>query len=139
MTPDPISCSGRQTIAAPESLRLALIAQSIVQPGDIAPAFAMVLFFQCLGGAIWIGAAQSAFANRLVVSLLKEAPGVDPRAVLQTGATELRKTFSLQQLAGIVEAFMDALRTPFAISIACGCIICLLSIAPRWQKIKIKF
>lgn len=116
----------------------ATVAQSIVEAGDIAPAFAMVLFFQCLGGAIWIGAAQSAFANRLVSSLLKKAPGVDPKVVLQTGATELRENFNLEQLEGIVKAFMDALRTPFAIAIACGGIICLLSVVRRWEKIKIK-
>lgn len=117
----------------------ATVAQSIVEPADISIAFAMVLFFQTMGGAIWICTAQCGFANKLLSSLVTVAPGIDPEAVLAVGATDLRQTFTTSAISGILTAYMDGLRIPFIIAIVCGCVTSLLSIAPRWKKIKVQF
>lgn len=116
----------------------ATVAQSVVKPDDLAPVSAMVLFFQTIGGSIWVSAAQAGFANKLLKSLPVAAPGVNPGLVLATGATELREVFTPQQVPGILVAYMDGLRTPFTIIIACACVMCVLSVAPRWEKIKIQ-
>lgn len=113
-------------------------AQSVVHPDDLAPISSMILFFQTIGGALWVSAAQAGFANKLLATLPATAPDVNPGLVLATGATELRTVFSAQQVPGILAAYMDGLRTPFAIAIACACVTSILSVTPRWEKIKVQ-
>lgn len=114
-----------------------IVAQSSVRPSDISTVTAMVLFFQTMGGAVFISAAQAGFVNQLLRSVPRTAPGVNPALVVITGATDLRKVFSPEQLAGVLEAYMDGLKIPFAISIACACVAVLLAFAPRWEKVKV--
>ena len=80
----------------------------------------MVLFFQTIGASVWVGAAQAGFANRLIENVPRYAPGLNPALVVATGATELRKVFSEDQVVGVIRAYKDGLKTPFAISIACA-------------------
>jgi len=116
----------------------ATAAQSVVNPEDLSSVSSMVLFFQMIGGSIWVSAAQAGFANKLVSSLPSVAPNVDPARVLATGATELRNVFTSEEVAGILIAYIDGLRVPFAIVIACASVTCLLSLTPRWEKINIR-
>lgn len=116
----------------------ATAAQSVVASSDLAPVSAMILFFQTIGGAIWVSAAQAGFINRLVEALPRTAPGVDPGMVIATGATELRQVFDPSQVEGIIEAYMEGLRTPFIISIACAGVAVILAAAPRWERIKLQ-
>jgi MFS transporter, DHA2 family, glioxin efflux transporter len=113
-----------------------IAAQANVKPSDLSSVSAMMLFFQTIGGAIWISAAQAGFANKLLHRLPITASSVDPSVVITTGATELRKVFDAQQIAGILDAYMDGIRVTFAISIACACVTALLVLTPRWESIK---
>ena len=113
-----------------------IVAQANVKPSDLSSASAMILFFQTIGGAIWISAAQAGFANKLLKRVPITAPGVNPGLVLSTGASELRKVFDAAQIGGILEAYMDGLKVTFAISIACACVTALLVLAPRYESIK---
>ncbi len=113
-----------------------IVAQSNVRPSDLSSASSMVLFFQTIGGAIWISAAQAGFSNKLIQRLPITAPGIDPGFIVATGATELRKVFNAEQLPGILQAYMDGIRVPFALSIACCCLTCVLIAIPRWESIK---
>lgn len=115
-----------------------MVGQSIVTADDIAAVSAIILFFQIIGGSIWISAAQAGFANRLIHAVGKYAPGVDPALVVQTGATDLRKVFPADQVAGVIKAYMDGLKTPFAVVIACACTGFVLAFAPKWKKIQVK-
>ncbi len=115
-----------------------MVGQSIVKTSDIAAVSAIVLFFQILGGSIWISAAQAGFANRLVDAAGHYAPGVNSTLVVATGATDIRRVFPQEQVEGIIKAYMDGLKTPFAITIACACTTFGLAFAPKWKKIEIK-
>ncbi|KAI9876565.1 MAG: hypothetical protein M1823_007254, partial [Watsoniomyces obsoletus] len=75
-----------------------IVAQSNVKPSDLSTASSMMLFFQTIGGAIWISAAQAGFTNKLLQRLPITAPGVSPELVIITGATELRNVFTAEQL-----------------------------------------
>jgi MFS transporter, DHA2 family, glioxin efflux transporter len=88
----------------------ATVAQSSVPTEDLAAASAIVLFFQTIGGAIWVSSAQAGFANRLLGGLPTHTPTVNPATVLAAGASELRKLFTPEQVTGIVEAYMHGLR-----------------------------
>ena len=113
-----------------------IVGQSVVRPSDLSSVSSMLLFFQTIGGAIFISAAQAGFANRLLQELPKTAPGVDVAKVIVTGATDLRRVFSAQQIPGILDAYMAGLKIPFAIGVACVCVAFVLSFAPRWENIK---
>ena len=45
-----------------------IVNQSVVDPSDLSSVSAMTLFFQTIGGALFISAGQVAFANRLLAS-----------------------------------------------------------------------
>ncbi len=113
-----------------------IVAQANVRPSDLSSASAIILFFQTIGGAIWISAAQAGFTNKMLHRLPVTAPGVNPSLVLATGATELRNVFHADQISGILDAYMDGIRVTFAISIACACVTALLVLAPRFESIK---
>ncbi|KAM6477507.1 major facilitator superfamily domain-containing protein [Trichoderma sp. SZMC 28011] len=85
---------------------------------DLAEVTAMLLFLQTLGGAGIVSAAQAGFVNVMINNLPKTAPGVNPALVVSTGATDLRKVFSEDQIPGILVAYMQGLKAAFAIGIA---------------------
>lgn len=72
--------------------------------------------FQILGGAFSVAAAQSAFANRLLITLPTLAPGVNPEAVLVTGAADLSNVFPPELLPGIILSYLDGLQAAFAVA-----------------------
>lgn len=114
-----------------------IVAQSSVKPSDLSSASAMMLFFQTIGGALWISASQAGFNNMLLSELPKRAPTVNPALVLATGATDLRRVFSAEELPGILDAYMEAIRVPFAIAIASCCLTVVLIVVPKWKTIKV--
>lgn len=113
-----------------------IVAQSLVKPADLSSVSAIILFFQTMGGAIWISAAQAIFTNKLISGIATSAPGVNPGLVLATGATDLRHVFSGADLDGIVHSYMEGLRGGYGICIACTALAVFVSFAPRWESLK---
>lgn len=113
-----------------------IVSQAVVKPSDLSSVSAIILFFQTIGGAIFISAAQAGFANEMLRQLPIKAPDTNPGLVLVTGATDLRQVFSPAQIPGILAAYMDGLRVPFAICIACACVTFVLAFTPKWESIK---
>lgn len=64
-----------------------------------------------------VSAAQAALVNVLVKVLSHSAPGIDPVTVVNTGAMDLRRVFSADQLPGIWVAYMRGLKISFAIGL----------------------
>ncbi|KAL2191440.1 MFS general substrate transporter [Thermothelomyces heterothallicus CBS 203.75] len=58
--------------------------QASAAPHDISSVTAIILFFQIVGGAFLVSAAQSAFVNKMVHELARSAPSLDPLMVLGT-------------------------------------------------------
>lgn len=110
--------------------------QAAVGPEDISSISAITLFFQILGGAFFVSAAQSAFANKLVTSLAATAPTLDPRLVLGVGATDLRRAFPPEQIPGILAAYMDGLKVAYALVVALVGLSFIFALMPRWEKLQ---
>ena len=113
-----------------------IVGQAIVTPSDLSSVSAIMLFFQTIGGALFISAGQAGFTNKMIQQLPIKAPTVDVAKVIATGATDLRHVFSAEQIPGILEAYMIGLRVPFAICIACACLTFVLAFTPKWESIK---
>lgn len=109
--------------------------QASAPPEDLAEVTAIILFFQTIGGAFTVSAAQSAFVNVLVKTLPHTAPMVDPVAVVATGATELRTVFSADQVPGILEAYMKGLKITFAIALATTGVTLVIALFSRWKRL----
>ncbi|KAH0527007.1 hypothetical protein TsFJ059_002051 [Trichoderma semiorbis] len=103
---------------------------------DLAEVTAMLLFLQTLGGAGMVSAAQAGFVNVMINNLPKTAPGVNPALVVSTGATDLRKVFSEDQIPGILVAYMQGLKAAFAIGItSSGIAFITVVLFQRWNKL----
>ncbi|KAL1889238.1 hypothetical protein Sste5346_008992 [Sporothrix stenoceras] len=109
--------------------------QATSKPEDLAPTTALIIFFQTIGGAFMLSAAQSAFVNHMVLELPKYAPSVNPLVVIATGATELWTTFPEDVLPGVLKAYMSGLKVAFAIAIAGVGSAFAVSLFSSWKRI----
>ncbi|TPX12435.1 uncharacterized protein E0L32_006847 [Thyridium curvatum] len=112
-----------------------IIIQATTTPVDMAEVTAILLFFQTVGGAFFVSAAQSAFLNTLLKSVVKYAPEVDPSTVVLTGATEIRHVFPASSLQGILLAYMDGLKVTFALVLAGTGLAFVIGLASRWKRL----
>ena len=91
--------------------------------------------FQTVGGAFTVSSAQAAFVNQMLAKLPESAPGVDAGTLIATGASELRKVFSPEELPGIIVAYMHGLKAAFAVSIGfCGLAFLTTLVIP-WSRL----
>ncbi|KAI4245284.1 MAG: hypothetical protein LQ352_006621 [Teloschistes flavicans] len=110
--------------------------QATAPAADLAEVTAILLFFQTVGGAFMVSAAQAAFVNVLIKTLPHSAPGVNPASVVATGATDLRKAFSADQIHGILVAYMHGLKDAFAIGLAStGMAFVIVTLFQRWNRL----
>lgn len=110
--------------------------QATAPPADLPEVTAILLFLQTVGGAFMVSAAQAAFVNVLVKVLPSSAPGIDPAIVVKTGATDLRKVFSADQVTGILVAYMHGLKIAFAIGLAStGVALIIITLFQRWNRL----
>jgi len=94
--------------------------------------------FQTFGGAFFVSAGQTAFANRLLARVVTSAPNVSPALVVATGATQLRTAFHAEDIAGIVIAYMAGLKTSFALAIALAGVSLPIAMFAKWQNVRPK-
>ena len=112
------------------------VAQASVEMSDISVASSMALFCQTLGGAIFVQGGQAAFTNQLIVKIKEVAPDIDPALVVATGATELRKVFSPDQIGSVLIAYMHGLRVTYAVVVALAGICVVVSFFAPWNNLK---
>jgi MFS transporter, DHA2 family, glioxin efflux transporter len=110
--------------------------QSISSTADLSSSTAMILFFQILGGALFVSAGQSALANVVLKKLPLYVPHLNPASVFAVGATELKNVFSAVELRGIQHAYMDGLHISWAIAIACSGGALIVSFFSKWRNLK---
>lgn len=73
-------------------MQIPFIATQVVLPeNDMPSGNAVMFFFTTLGGAISVPVAQNVFLNTLMKQLTVSAPGADPFAVINAGATHFRE------------------------------------------------
>jgi len=94
-----------------------------------------MLCFQTLGGALWLSAAQSVFVNRLIITVPKMDPTVNPIRVVATGAGKIREVFSADELVGIIDAYIDGIRGTFILACTVSGLAMLLALFLPWKKL----
>ncbi|KAJ3560888.1 hypothetical protein NPX13_g9149 [Xylaria arbuscula] len=111
-------------------------AQAFSKPEDIPTVTAVILFFQLVSGAIWVAISQTILNNRLIASLAVSAPSISPQQVFQVGATDIQNTFHGPDLDHVLQAYLDGLKSAWALSIALAGITFLSGFFAEWKNLK---
>ena len=111
-------------------------AQACLKPKDAPTGVSLILFMMQLGGTVFVSVGQNVFTNEFVKGL-KGVPGLeDARAVVGTGATELRKVVPKDVLPRVLAVYNGALVKSFQVALAMACLSFLGSILMEWKNIK---
>ncbi|KFY72964.1 hypothetical protein V499_06936 [Pseudogymnoascus sp. VKM F-103] len=112
-------------------------AQRVLSRKDIAIGSALMMFAQQLSGSVFVPIAQSIFQNRLVHTL-SAIPGVDIKAIVDVGATDLRRIVPPAQVDGVLKAFNDALVATFFVVTVASVLALLPALTVEWLSVKVK-
>lgn len=92
--------------------------------------------FQLLSGALSVAAAQSVFINRLLAAAAELVPDVSRAMIISTGATDLERVFTSEQLPAIRESYLTGLRAAWAMAIACAGVALLSGLTLGFKRIE---
>ncbi|KAK4616533.1 MFS-type efflux pump MFS1 [Fulvia fulva] len=113
-----------------------LAAQTCLPKEDVPIGTAIVIFFQTLGGALFVSVSQNVFANRLVSGLGQVVPELDPRVVLESGATTLGDVIPETFLEAVKGVYNDALVGTFYVATALSALSIFGSAALEWKSVR---
>ncbi|KAI5268918.1 MFS transporter [Aureobasidium subglaciale] len=116
--------------------QILIAVQTVLPAADIPTGTAIVMFFQTLGGALFISVGQNVFTNKLVSGLKAAVPDLDPAIVLQTGATELKTAIGAQYRDGVLLAYNNALANSYYVAVALATLSIIGSLAVEWKSVK---
>ena len=114
----------------------AVIVQNFFGPEDIPTAIAAVTFFQASGPTIMVSVAQNVFDQRLAADLVKIIPGITPKVVLNTGATNLRKLVPESQRDVVINAINNALSRTWLACLIVSALSVIGVVGMKWKVIK---
>lgn len=112
------------------------VVQTFSKPEDLATSMSIVLFFQLLSGALSVAAAQSVFINRLLATASKRLPDVSRLTIISTGATDLERVFTGDQMPAIRESYLHGLRAAWTMAIAFGGVALLTGLTLGFKRIE---
>jgi hypothetical protein len=113
-----------------------ICAQTVLPIHDVPVGTAMMIFFQTMGGAIFLSVGQNIFTNKLLKGVIATVPGIDPSIVIHSGATDLRKNIPPQFLAAVQTAYNHALTQTWHVSIAMACATVFGVVWIEWKSVK---
>lgn len=116
-----------------------MASQTIFTGADIALSTSVLIFTQTLAGTVFISVAENVFHSELLQQLHKIVPDVDPRAVLEIGASRLHDAMRARypdELPGILDAYNRALQAVFLISLVLSCLTVFGSVGMEWVSVK---
>ncbi|KAK0726270.1 major facilitator superfamily domain-containing protein [Apiosordaria backusii] len=117
-----------------------VVVQNCLPPELIAQATACVQFFQALGGAVFIAVSQTVFQNGLITNMQRDAPGIDPALVLNSGASQIRQVLERigrsEAVDEVLAAYVLGLRNTYYISVAAAACAFLVTFVLDWKPIK---
>ncbi|KAK1962684.1 major facilitator superfamily transporter [Colletotrichum sublineola] len=96
----------------------AVAVQSSLEEADVAIGVAVVLFFQCLGPTTAITIAQAVFASSLASGIAAGMPGVDPKVIRESGATQLKDLVPSEQFGVLLQIYNHAITRTYLVAAA---------------------
>ncbi len=119
-----------------------LVVQTVLPMEMVPVATACVQFFQSLGGAIFIAVAQTVFQNGLIEGIARDAPQIDPKIFINSGANQVRQILAsmgqTQATDAVLGAYLQGLRNSYFITVACAGAAFIVALGLDWVSIKKK-
>ncbi|KAI5779503.1 MFS transporter [Geopyxis carbonaria] len=113
-----------------------IAAQTVLKDNDVPIGTSAMVFFQTLGGALFVSIGQNIFTNQYLDGLAKLGDSVDIPAVIMAGATGFRAIVSEKALPAVLQAYNDAVTTSFYGSVALGGVAVIGSLGLEWISVK---
>ncbi|KAK5052673.1 hypothetical protein LTR84_002538 [Exophiala bonariae] len=114
------------------------LVQTVLKPEEASVGISLVTFSQFIGGSIFVAIAQTVFTNRFVSQLAKDAPTMDPQALLQLGTAALRKSTTPEELPAILHAFNSGITYTFYVAVSASSCAFLAASLLEWNSVKAK-
>lgn len=112
-----------------------LAVQATVPKEDISIGMAIMFFAQQLGGAIFVSVGQTILSTG-VVSRLSHIPGLDPKQIVSTGATQLHNIVAPQFLSAVKDAYNHSCTRIFLAALVISAVQLLVAFGVPWKSIK---
>ncbi|KAK6833297.1 hypothetical protein PG987_007991 [Apiospora arundinis] len=116
--------------------------QTVLDQKDIPVGSSALIFFQNLGGSIFVSVGQSVFQNGLSKALAELAPTVDPALIFSTGATGLKQALEKVGQSGawpsVLLAYTRGLQDAFKVGMGLGLGGLLATFFFEWRSVKDK-
>jgi energy-converting hydrogenase Eha subunit E len=109
--------------------------QAALPKKDIAVGVSLLFVTMNLGGAVLTCVAQTLFDNDLRKGVEKIA-GVDPLAILRSGATDLRRIVPTSQLLDVLKAYDHALTRTFVVALVIAALSLVAAVGIPWINVK---
>ncbi|KAL4860735.1 hypothetical protein BDV12DRAFT_204741 [Aspergillus spectabilis] len=108
--------------------------QAAIPAGDLPSATVIVIFFQMMGGAVFVSVAQAVFHNGLLENCRQkgEGLGVDCSRIAGLGLGEVRNGGS----GGVLDVYNAAVTHAFYVGVAMICLAILGALGVRWVSVK---
>ncbi|CAI7676396.1 unnamed protein product [Penicillium pancosmium] len=110
--------------------------QTVLPLHDIPIGIAIITFSQSLSGAMFISIAQNVFQNRLVASLIENAPMVNPISVIRSGAANLSHRLPKEALPSVLYAYNLAVTETFYVCVATAGLSFFGALLVEWKSMK---
>ena len=113
--------------------------QNTLPPAMVSISMSLLTFLQTLGGAVMLTFGETIFTNSLRNTIPTYASGVDPQAIIEAGATQIRSIVTNPNiLAGVLAAYSKSIDRVFYLTIACSAIGFLFAWGMGWKDIRQK-
>ncbi|KAK1060809.1 hypothetical protein LTR74_011618 [Friedmanniomyces endolithicus] len=113
-----------------------LAAQTVLARRDVPIGVSLMMFWQNLGGAIFVSVGQNVFESRLVSELVNRDIGLSPGQIVNTGATELRSVVPAEKLGELLGIYNVAVRQVFVVGTILACLAALGAAGLEWRSVK---
>ncbi|VUC31555.1 unnamed protein product [Clonostachys rosea] len=114
--------------------------QTVLKGRDIPLGTSAVLLSQTLGGATFLAVGQNVFQSRLVEQLSQKVPNIDPKTVLDHGASGLKAAVTAQYgeatALAILTAYNDAIQRCFLICLILSCLTIFGGLTMEWVSVR---
>lgn len=112
-----------------------LAVQTVLPREHVAVGMSISFFAQQLGGAVSVAVGQAVLSN-VLVSRLRGVPGLDPAAIVRSGATDLAAVVPARDMPLVVEAYNDACTKIFLAALGFALAALVSALGVEWKSVK---
>ncbi|KAK4187417.1 putative multidrug efflux system protein [Podospora australis] len=115
-----------------------LAVQAALKPADIAIGMSLLVFFQNMGAAILLAAADTIFDTTLRNQIEMVAPSAGVDAIINAGATHFRFLVTPEELPAVLAAYATSVSRVFLLPVAISSLAVFTSLFMGWTDIRKK-